>query len=534
MGEWFKQLPAKIVEFWNKYTAKQKTLFLSIVAAVVITLVALIILLNRTVYAPLATYEDQATAAEAVNLLEENGYEVRVSDDALSIEVAEDQLSRARLLLGENGISTITNDTDYNWLFDNGINTTDSERRLKAKISLQSTMEMDIRSMEGVTKASVTINIPESTSSIYSSEVEPSVSIMLTINNDFKEEQALSIAEYAKNCVGAKNTDNITIIDNKGNLLFSQNSTTVNSSNAVVAIKQQVEEYYNSKLWNLMVNSGAYDEVSVSANLDVTVSEEHIQDIMYYTNTDEEYGPINSHYYYLAENIDGTGGVVGTDANGEEITDYDLLDDAYGESTLTLLKEDYMTSSTTTTTVTPVGEVDMTNSSMAMYLTKYEVYDEAEMKKQGLLDDITFDEFKAANSEVKQVVNDENMTAMLSNATGIKAGNIYVVERIVPLFYPEEKEPVPVQSIVSIVLAVIIALLLLYVVFRSMKPEEVVEVEPELSVEALLATTKENQTLDDIEFSDNSASKAMIEKFVDENPEAVASLLRNWLNDDWE
>ena len=99
MGEWFKQLPAKIVEFWNKYTAKQKTLFLSIVAAVVITLVALIILLNRTVYAPLATYEDQATAAEAVNLLEENGYEVRISDDALSIEVAEDQLSRARLLL---------------------------------------------------------------------------------------------------------------------------------------------------------------------------------------------------------------------------------------------------------------------------------------------------------------------------------------------------------------------------------------------------------------------------------------------------
>ena len=66
-----------------------------------------------------------------------------------------------------------------------------------------------------------------------------------------------------------------------------------------------------------------------------------------------------------------------------------------------------------------------------------------------------------------------------------------------------------------------------------MKPEEVVEVEPELSVEALLATTKENQTLDEIEFGDKSAAKVQIEKFVDENPEAVASLLRNWL-DDWE
>ena len=25
MGEWLKQLPSKIFEFWNKYTTKQKT-----------------------------------------------------------------------------------------------------------------------------------------------------------------------------------------------------------------------------------------------------------------------------------------------------------------------------------------------------------------------------------------------------------------------------------------------------------------------------------------------------------------------------
>ena len=67
-----------------------------------------------------------------------------------------------------------------------------------------------------------------------------------------------------------------------------------------------------------------------------------------------------------------------------------------------------------------------------------------------------------------------------------------------------------------------------------MKPDEVVEVEPELSVEALLATTKENQSLDDIEFSEKSAAKEQIDKFVDENPEAVAALLRNWLTDEWE
>ena len=59
--------------------------------------------------------------------------------------------------------------------------------------------------------------------------------------------------------------------------------------------------------------------------------------------------------------------------------------------------------------------------------------------------------------------------------------------------------------------------------------------ESELSVESLLASTKEAQeNLEDIGFSEKSETRVLIEKFVDENPEAVASLLRNWLNEEWE
>ena len=74
----------------------------------------------------------------------------------------------------------------------------------------------------------------------------------------------------------------------------------------------------------------------------------------------------------------------------------------------------------------------------------------------------------------------------------------------------------------------------IFVVVRGTAPVKVSEEEPELSVEQLLATTKENQSLDDIEFSDKSETRKLIEKFVDENPEAVAQLLRNWLNDEWD
>ena len=532
MKEWFSKLPSRIVEFWNKYTTKQKTLFFSVVGALIITLVGLFFILNRTSYVRLASFENEAATAEAANLLEENGIKIKVSNNALNIDVDEKQVSKARLLLGENGISSTINNTDYDWMFDNSFNTTDSEKKLKAKINLQSTMATDISNIEGVSKASVTIDLPDNTNTIYSSDASTSVSIMITTNANFKQESVQAIAEYAKSCVGDSDTEDITIIDNQGNLLFSgtNNSSSVNGT---LMVEQQVEEYYNSKLWNLMVNSGVYDEVSVSSNLSINLSETEQHVIEYYSNDDDDTGPKDSYYYYLAENTDGTGGVVGTDANGEEITDYNLLDNANGESTLTLVKENYKTSSKEETTVTPVGEVDMSSSSMAMYLTKYAVYDEAQMKADGLLEDQSFSEFKTANSEETVTTNDPEMVALLAKATGIKESNIYVVERIVPVFYPEEDSKVPMQSIVSIVLAVLIGALLLFVVFKSMKTDEVVEVEPELSVEALLATTRENQTLDEIEISD-TATKVQIEKFVDESPEAVASLLRNWLDDDWE
>ena len=38
----------------------------------------------------------------------------------------------------------------------------------------------------------------------------------------------------------------------------------------------------------------------------------------------------------------------------------------------------------------------------------------------------------------------------------------------------------------------------------------------------------------DIIKKEKSEARVLIEKFVEEKPEAVASLLRNWLNEDWE
>ena len=58
------------------------------------------------------------------------------------------------------------------------------------------------------------------------------------------------------------------------------------------------------------------------------------------------------------------------------------------------------------------------------------------------------------------------------------------------------------------------------------------ETETELSVEQLLQSNPEPQ-IENIDVENKSETRRMIEKFVDENPEAAAALLRNWLTDDW-
>ena len=110
--------------------------------------------------------------------------------------------------------------------------------------------------------------------------------------------------------------------------------------------------------------------------------------------------------------------------------------------------------------------------------------------------------------------------------------NISITTYIQPNYIAREESQGSLSLILEIVLAALIIALLLFVVFRSVKPEEVIETEPELSVERLLATTRENQSLEDIEFGEKSETRKLIEKYIDENAEAVAALLRNWLSDD--
>lgn len=533
-----KKIQTKIVEFWNRFNSKQKTLIVSITAAVIMTLVALVVLLTRTTYVNLVTFDNTADAASAKTVLDDAGISVKISSDGKSFSVDEKSEAQARLALGENNIATDAN-TDLDWALNNSMSTTDSERNLKQKILTQNQIGADLELIKGVKQASVQITVPDSTNSLLSSEKETTASVLLITTDDFDSSGVEGIANYVATSLGNQTTDSVRIVDQTGSLLFGGDNdvnTTAGSAAQTVKITNQVTENLQDQVRSLFVNSGIYNDAEVKANLDIDLDAVTINDEHHYTDdTEEDTGPLVEQYTYDATNVDGTSGIPGTDSNDGTVQDYEIQTNTTANSNASVVKNVFHDSVTNTVTEKAVGTVDTANSTIAVVLLKYVIYDEEQMKKSGQLKGTNFEKFQSENSDQVALDIDAETYALVEKATGISQDNIQIRAFQVPLFYPKEASTVDtVTNYLQFLLAFLIVALLCFVVFKGMKPVEVTELEPELSVEALLATTKENQTLEDIEFSDKSATRQQIERFVDENPEEVALLLRNWLNDDWD
>ena len=126
-------------------------------------------------------------------------------------------------------------------------------------------------------------------------------------------------------------------------------------------------------------------------------------------------------------------------------------------------------------------------------LTHYRVVKEETLESQGALDNMTFDEYVDANSNVTEQQVPPDLSQLVAAATGITENNIQirVVEK--PVFEAKEASSFGdnVTNYLMVILTVLIAGLLIFVIIKGTSPVEVTEMEPELSVEDLLATTQD-------------------------------------------
>lgn len=529
----------KILEFWNKYTAKQKTVIICVACAILLAIVLLAYFMTRPVYDSLVSLTGDA-AVTFDEALKGAGISYEKEADAngnITFKVDHTQYEDAALLMSEKQIT----EDEMSWkeALDSDMTTSSDEKQTKKTLALQSSIRQGLLNFDGIEDATVYINRPKDDGTIFAEKQPTSVSAALKVsgNKTMESDTANAIAYYLANAVGNADTNDIVITDTAGNLLFNGKEETGlgGTINTTAEFKEKLKQTYVKNVQDLLIKYG-FDDVEIS-NSNIVLDMDKVTELKetYTTNEGQDQGLYGSSYEYKSTGNSSSGDVPGTDSNGD-VTDYDIQTSGDSSSETILNKYDYLPNKTVENIEHEVGAVKTDESSIGIVLTRYNIVKEETLQDQGALENISFDEYVDANSATTEQEVPADLPQLVAAATGIAENNIQIRVVQKPVFEAKEVGSFGdnVTNYLMVILTVLIAGLLVFVIIKGTSPVEVTEMEPELSVEDLLATTQEeHQNLEEIELGDKSETRMMIEKFVDENPEAVASLLRNWINEEW-
>lgn len=532
MNEKLNQAKQKAVDFWNKYNRKQKTMMISITLAVIVLLIVLVTMFTKPSYVTLVECDSAASASDVKDALNDAHIAYTISDSYV-VKVKKEDKVEAEMAIAVAGV--VAKEYTIEEALSGGMSTTEADKQKRYKAYMEDRLRVSIEKLDYVRAARVTITVPENRLSVLDSKEESTAAISLKLKKSITSETAENMAQWIATSLGNDTTASITIIDTEGNMLFRGTDYTGDNYTGgnKLDMQQAAMDLVTANVKKLFKEAELYQSVEVSPYLSMNFDTAERTEISYNTG-DNEQGPYTSSYEVTQEGNSGVSGVPGTDSNDEDIT-YDITTDENSSSSYELHKYEYAVNQIIEKTTLDRGRIDYTESTLGIVARTYNVYEEERVRREGLLEDITWEQFKEQYRDNVVLEVPEDLYELVSNATGFERENITIMAYRVPQFIDAgEVTSKGFTDYLPIILAVIIFGLFAFVVFKSTRPVEVLESEPELSVEELLATTKENQVVEDIDLNDKSDTRKAIEKFVDENPEAVALLLRNWLEEDWD
>ncbi len=525
------RISEQITKTWNQFERKQKIQFIAILVIAIVAITALVVYLNRPQYVLFERNMDPARVNSMKEVFDAEKIKYTIENNATAIYIERSQRQNATLALQRAGILT-ADQIDYDKLFENSLTMTQEEKRLKQKLFLQSELEKSIELLEVVADADVAIVMADQERTVLDDQTPASASIVLKLQDEITEKQVLGIVSLVAKYVKNLDKNNISIIDTTGRLLYDGDAAgQLNGINGNTDYKMQQELLIQQKVRSILLSRGEYDDAFVTVDLKIDFSEATI--------VSEKYRPLEGTTKGIAaeeelRNVESSNtenaDPVGTDANQETVSTY-LTPSGNSSSTTEESRTVYRVDTEKSTVYRPNGTIDYDGSSIAVVLNKFKIYDQVLLENQGALGDLSWEDFKDQNSARTKLEVDPDIVTLISRATN-NIPNPAVLAYEVPKFIDKPSSQNVIQDYILLGIILLMVILLAIAIFLGTKPVEVVKTEPELSVEELLVTTRTEEPKEPItEYK--SEVRIQVEKFVDENPEAAATLLRNWLNDQW-
>jgi len=479
--------------------------------------------------------------AEIETILTGSGIEYKVSNGY--IDVKRDQLGSARLALEG---ADIGGDFDYKDMFaTSSLGKTELEQHEMRRKAKQTELEEMLKGLRVISGAEVELSLPKKDVFYINEQNQSSASVTLSTVGSLSKKQIEGIVDLVQKAVDGLEKENISIIDNSANILYSGRSDEEGMDlSEQQKVQLDTEKMYEKKVQDLLKQR--FDDINVVVSLEMDFDKVVEQKIEYTSPIDGSKKGLITKENLSSQSSENreSGGEPGLGSN--DGTSLNQASGAVSKDETENKNIDYAINSSHSEIKKATGTVNKGNSSLAVTAYKYVRYRQETMENSGELEGSTWEEFKIQKmSETLEKINiDSDVLEGIKSATGIQKLTISAYMK--PTFINTLNTKKPMDNFIFIGIMFVLVALFVYALIKKSEPEEIISVDSSLALKDLVSgsgsrprsssnatSAADEEPLDNIEVKDSRVKK-QVEKFADEKPEAVAQLLKNWLSDEWE
>ena len=531
----------------DRWTALEQVQKIRIIAAVLVVLAILAItvfLTTRTTYQVAVRGLTHIDAMQVANVLNENEIRNRVVPDGIfeAVEVDQARVHDARLLIDTRGLVADRDFTYEDALNFSGIGVTETVTRQNLMRARQSDLERAITAMDGVLWAQVELDLPDANRFFVQTTDPARASVLVRSTRRLTNTEGAGIARFISRSVRGLELENIEVLDTDYNMLFSgqalEDEDSLVSELQELMARQRVQVH--GQVRDLFRHF--YDNVEVASSLRYPRTMTNAERVTWAAPDQMEESGLVITERTLNASAQGvqTAFEPGLVPNQAVIPTYPF--GVGGDMRAQQAEADRVFALDELREVIveiPSGFIPE-QSEITVSLVRFVTHDQGSLMRRngGNFTDDDWLEFQT-NTTHELINNEAHLLAYVQNvstATGIPIENITVTAWAVPHFIDYVPTPVALNQVIMYAILALLLGLLAFGLIRRTQIAEDEEIEPELSVEDLLVSTQmeeamEEELLEAIGFEEGSEAMKKINEFIDDKPEAAASLLRHWLNE---
>ena len=235
--------------------------------------IAIVLWSQAPSYGPLFSGMDEKDVAEIVQVMDKQGIQYKVEAGSGAVTVPTDKVSEVRLKLAALGLPK-SNSLGYELLDkDQGFGSSKSVEMVRFQRALEGEIAQTIMSIQSVKNARVLLAIPVQ-SVFLRDRKNPTASVVVNLyqGRSLDKSQIESIIHLVASSVPQLEAEQVTVVDQKGRLLNSNDSSSVsNLTSKQFEYKKNIEEHLMERIANILsplVGDGM--RVQISADVDFT------------------------------------------------------------------------------------------------------------------------------------------------------------------------------------------------------------------------------------------------------------------------